>query len=191
MDGFISLHNRDGFKIDLRYAGSNNFVGRNLYGDFNEAYLHPEAFRKLEAALKMLRSLHPGYGMKIFDALRPRSIQRVLFDFVKGTPQEIYVANPDRGSVHNFGFAVDLTLVDESGQELDMGTPFDDFTLLAQPRHEEQFITEGKLTEEQVGNRRLLREVMEAAGFKGISHEWWHFNAQTLDFLKANHTIVE
>lgn len=188
---FKNLATLEGVRIDLRYAGPDNFVGRNIYGDWPLGYLHEEAFLKLQTAVELLRASEPSFEFLILDALRPRRFQRVLFDVVKGTPQEMYVANPDRGSVHNFGFAVDLTIVDGQGQELDMGTPFDDFTRRAQPQAEEELLQAGELTPHQIANRRLLRSVMEAAGFRGIPHEWWHFNARPLSELRDVYTIVE
>lgn len=188
---FRRLSDLEGLRIDLRYAGDNNFMGRNVYGDFNVAYLHEIAFAMLEKALAELRRENPGYRLLIFDALRPRRAQRILFDHVRGTPQEPYVADPDLGSLHNFGFAVDLTVLDASGRELDMGTPFDDFTELAQPRAEEKFLREGLLSPRQLENRLLLRRPMENAGFKVLPHEWWHFNAMPVADARANHSIVD
>src|SRR5262249_24836860 len=175
LSGFTKVQNISGIQVDLRYATDDNFLGRNLYGDFNIAYLHPEAFFKLKNAVQLLQTQKPSYNFLVFDALRPRKIERALFAAVEGTEQEIYLANPERGSVHNFGFAVDLTVVDERGCELDMGTGFDEFTLAAQPRYEEKMLAEGRLTSSHIQNRRLLRSSMEGAGFKGIPHEWWHY----------------
>lgn len=189
---FKNLQDLPGIKIDLRYATPDNFVGRNVYGDFRFAYLHAEAFEMLESVVQKLRVYDAESGLLILDALRPRRFQRVLFDVVKGTDQEMYVANPDRGSVHNFGFAIDLTIVDRNGTELDMGTAFDDFTKRAQPRHEDEMLASGELTDLQVKNRRLLRRLMEESGFRSIPHEWWHFNARPLSELKTeSYLIVE
>jgi D-alanyl-D-alanine dipeptidase len=178
-------------QIELRYATDNNFMGRNLYGDFNQAYLHEEAFGKLKKADQILRDTHPKLRLHVFDALRPRSIQRILFARVKGTLQEHYVADPDIGSVHNYGFAVDLTLATVDGHELDMGTGFDNFTDLAQPKYEAKLLKEGKLSEEQVDHRKILRHVMKQAGFTPISNEWWHFDGLPIEKLKASYKIVE
>lgn len=188
---FKSLRSLPGVRIDLRYATDNNFLGRKVYGDGDLDFLHEEAFEKLVKATSVLKRHHSDIGFLILDALRPRKFQRVLFDVVKGTDQEIYVADPDKGSVHNYGFAVDLTLVGANGQELDMGTPFDDFTLKAQPRHEEEFLRSGDLSLTQIENRKILRGAMLEAGFFGIPHEWWHFNARPLSELKNHYLIVE
>lgn len=178
-------------QIDLRYASNNNFVGKNLYGDFKKAFLHKEAFAKFKKADEYLVENHPGFKFLVLDALRPRSVQRILFAKVKDTSQESYVADPDKGSVHNFGFAIDLTLVDSQGHEVDMGTPFDDFTDLAQPHYEEKFLKENKLSAQQLRNRKILRSAMVTGGFRSIPNEWWHFNALGIEEAKKNHRIVE
>lgn len=178
-------------KIDLRYAVENNFVGVNLYGKFNRAFLHKEAAEKLKVAAETLGKLKPGYRLVIFDALRPRSVQNILWEKVKGTAQQPYVANPVFGSIHNYGFAVDISIVDEHGAELDMGTPFDDFSPLAQPQLESRYLAEGKLTESQLKNRHLLREVMQEAGFIQLPIEWWHYDALPKNEVKKHYKIVE
>jgi len=190
-EGFKDIAQIPGVKIELRYVLTNNFMKKNVYGDFKVAYLHDEAFEKLKKAATQLRKQKSGYGLLVFDALRPRSIQKVLFAHVKGTPEQGYVADPEKGSVHNFGFAVDLTVIDEKGRELDMGTPYDSFTKLAQPQLEDQFLKNGELTQQQHENRLLLRRVMEDAGFKVLAHEWWHFDARPLSELKQKYHIVD
>lgn len=188
---FVALGPADGVAVDLRYATANNFVGRNMYGEFRTAYLHRVAAAKLLAAAAGLKRLKPDYRLVIFDALRPRSVQQILWDHVKGTDGQNYVANPAGGSVHNYGFAVDLSILDGAGRELDMGTPFDDFTELAKPRLEARFLAEGRLTAAQVANRHLLRGVMEEAGFTQLPIEWWHFDAMRKAEIKARYRIVE
>lgn len=163
----------------------------NLYGDFQIPYLHKRAALQLQKAASELQKQKPGWSLLVFDALRPRSVQQRLWDHVKGTPQEPYVANPQSGSIHNYGFAVDLSLVDRSGQEVDMGTPFDDFRDLAQPRHEARFLKEGRLTAEQVQHRQLLRGVMEKAGFIQQPNEWWHYDALPKREVKKYYRLIE
>jgi L,D-peptidoglycan transpeptidase YkuD (ErfK/YbiS/YcfS/YnhG family) len=114
-----------------------------------------------------------------------------MWRLVKETEQEAYVADPKRGSIHNFGAAVDVSIVDSTGLPLDMGTPFDYFGELAQPKYQERFLKEGKLTEEHLQNRKLLRGVMHEAGFQGIPDEWWHYNAFSLEEVKKRYSIVE
>lgn len=188
---YVEIGAADGVAVDLRYATTNNFVGRNLYGEFDGAFLHKVAAAKFRDAVERLGLIEPEYRFVIFDALRPRSVQWILWKYVEGTDRQKYVANPKGGSIHNYGFALDLSILDETGAELDMGTPFDDFTRLAQPGYEEKFLAEGKLSGIQIGNRRLLRGVMEAAGFNSLRLEWWHFNALPRAEVKARYRIIE
>jgi zinc D-Ala-D-Ala dipeptidase len=187
---FVEL-NRPGFKIDLRYGSTNNFVGVNMYGPFNKAFLHKVAAEKLFAAHAKLVARHSRYSFIIYDALRPRSIQRVLWSHVEGTPGEKYIARPEPGSLHNFGFAVDLSILDEHGRELDMGAGYDDFRDIAQPQLEEKFLATGELTDKHISNRKILRSVMEESGFKQLAHEWWHFDALPKSEVKERFQIVE
>ncbi len=188
---YVELKPSGSLAIDLKYATTDNFVGQNMYGDFNRAYLHKLAAAKLLKAISSLAAINPKYRLVIYDALRPRSVQYVLWDKVKGTGKQKYVANPKGGSIHNYGFALDISILDESGKPLDMGTPFDDFTDLAQPQLEQQFLKSGKLTEQQIKNRLLLRKVMQDAGFIQLPVEWWHYDALPKAELKSRFRIVE
>lgn len=180
-----------GVYVDLRYASTDNFMGEDLYQELRTAFLHKTAAKKLEKAALLLQKRKPGWKLLVFDGLRPREIQQRLWDKVKGTDKQAYVADPQKGSVHNYGFAVDLSLQDEQGKEVDMGTPFDSFEPLAQPKLEERFLREGKLAPAQVDHRRLLRDVMEKTGFKQFTLEWWHFDALPKEAVKARYPIVE
>lgn len=188
---YVELKPSGNLAINLKYATTDNFTGQNLYGDFNKAYLHKVAAEKLLRAVQNLAAIHPKYKLVVYDALRPRSVQYVLWDKVKGTDKQKYVANPKGGSIHNYGFALDISILDESGTALDMGTPFDDFTELAQPQLEQQFLKAGKLTERQIQNRLLLRKVMQDAGFIQLPVEWWHYDALPKTELKSRYKIVE
>lgn len=188
---FRSLNELKTIKIDLKYATTDNFMNENVYGDFNEAFLHPIAFQKLCVAIEQLNKIKAHWKFLILDALRPRSIQRLLFAKVEGSAEEIYVAHPDRGSLHNFGMAVDLTLLDENDQEVDMGTGFDAFTPASQPKLEEHFLNEGILTPQHLENRNILRNSMTSAGFLPLPHEWWHFDADKGDTIRTHYKIFE
>jgi D-alanyl-D-alanine dipeptidase len=189
---FVELTRFPGVTIDLRYAGSNNFIGENIYlGKMEKAFLHRDAAEMFREVCENLQKKKPGWKVLVLDALRPRSVQTRMWNHVKGTSEEIYVANPERGSMHNFGLAIDLTLLDSDGREVDMGTPFDSFQELAQPRHEERFLASGALSSLQVENRVLLRTLMTDAGFSSIPHEWWHFNAIGFSEAKAKYSILE
>lgn len=187
---FVDLSHLHGASVDLRYASADNFMGVNLYGAFNRAFLRKTAAAQLYAACEALGRRHNGFKLAILDATRPRSVQHRLWAHVKGTSQECYVADPAIGSIHNFGFAVDVTIVDAREQELDMGTAFDAFTDLSQPALEQEHHRNGDLSDLHLENRKLLRGVMEAAGFIQHPLEWWHFDAVEQTVARA-HVIVE
>jgi len=192
--GLVRLQDVDSsLLVDLRYSTPNNFVGIDVYGPFDEAYLQPQPARMLARANELLQEKRPDHTLYIYDAVRPRSVQRILWDTLDMPVEQRnnYVANPDEGSIHNFGAAVDLTIAGADGRPLDMGTDFDYFGELAYPIHEERMVEEGRLTPEQVANRRLLREVMTEAGFTTINSEWWHFNAMSREEATAKYGIVE
>jgi D-alanyl-D-alanine dipeptidase len=173
---FRPLSGIRGIRIDLRYASPENFVGTDLYSPFDCAWLHREGAQRLEAAVRELERRDSSLQLVVLDALRPQRVQELLWKKLEGTGLEIYLAPPERGSIHSYGMAVDITLATRDGNELDMGTPFDDLTDLSHPVLEHQFLASGELTAAHVANRKLLREVMEAAGWQGISREWWHFD---------------
>jgi D-alanyl-D-alanine dipeptidase len=173
---FRHLSDIAGITFDLRYASADNFVGRDLYSPFDCAWLHRDAAAALERAVAWLAVERPGYGMLVLDALRPQRVQQQLWDALDGTSLRMYLADPARGSIHSFGMALDLTLLDEAGRELDMGTGFDDLSELSQPILEADFLAKGQLTVTQIANRQLLREAMAQAGFVGINSEWWHYD---------------
>jgi len=177
--------------VELKYSTTDNFLGMDTYGALEHCYLQPKAAHMLQQAETLLKRSHPDLTLLVYDGARPRSIQRKMWALVVGTPSQDYVANPDRGSVHNFGSAVDLTIADTVGIPLDMGTSFDFFGDLAQPRYEDRFLKAGQLTPEQVANRKLLRTVMENAGFEHISNEWWHFNAVPAKVARSSYHIIE
>jgi D-alanyl-D-alanine dipeptidase len=173
---FRHLSTIAGIAVDLRYATPNNFVGRDLYSPYDCAWLHRDAAAALERAVAWLKDRRPGCTPLVLDALRPQRVQQQLWDALAGTNLQMYLANPQRGSIHSFGMALDITILDEAGRELDMGTGFDDMTELSHPALEERFLAGGELTADQVANRRLLRDAMFQAGFVGINTEWWHFD---------------
>ena len=167
-------------RVDLKYASTDNFFGKNVYGSLTRCYMQPEVAEMLKIAYLELSKTHPELTFLVYDAVRPQSVQQILWDELDKPDRikPLYVADPQKGSLHNFGVAVDLTLASkENGEPLDMGTGYDFFGYLAYPDREEQMLAEGKLRPEQVANRQLLREVMKKAGFTGIGSEWWHFNA--------------
>ncbi|MDF2190052.1 M15 family metallopeptidase [Paraflavitalea sp. CAU 1676] len=150
---------------DLRYATTNNFMHRRMYNPPPRVtFLRAPAARALA---RVQAELGPqGYGLKIFDAYRPYSVTVAFWELVK---DERYVANPAKGSGHNRGLAVDLTIVDLStGKELDMGTGFDNFTDTAHQDFK-------ALPAQVLQHRETLTNVMRKHGFTAIETEWWHF----------------
>lgn len=188
---FKEIKNSNLFVIELKYATKDNFMRENAYGTFTRAFLHTIAYEKLIKAAETLQRTHPNYKLLIYDALRPRSAQRTLWKHVVGTPEQKYVADPDKGSIHNFGFAVDLTVIDEKGRPLDMGAGFDDFREISQPDQEQKYLASGDLSETQMKNRKLLRNSMVSAGYRTIAHEWWHFEALPREEVRKSYKIVE
>ncbi len=182
---FRHLSSIAGIEVDLRYASANNFVGRDLYSPYDCAWLHRDAAAALERVVAYLAQRAPGHTALVLDALRPQRVQQQLWDALAGTGLQMYLADPARGSIHSYGMALDITLLDPQGRELDMGTGFDDMTDLSHPALEEGFLAAGKLTEEQVANRRLLRDAMFQAGFLGIRTEWWHFDCGDRDLVRS------
>lgn len=178
--GLVNIQELDStIKVDLRYSSKNNFTGKDLYGDLNRCYLQKDVANKLVNAQAELHKRHPEYSLLVFDGARPVSIQQFMWDSVQLPPGERqkYLSNPANKSLHNYGAAVDLTIVDAAGEELDMGTPYDYFGGLAHPKKEAEYLASGELSAAQIANRELLREVMRAAGFSRIETEWWHFNS--------------
>jgi D-alanyl-D-alanine dipeptidase len=188
---FVKLQESAQVKILLKYASTDNFMKENLYGEFNTCYLHKEAFEKFQKAVELLKESKTGRKFILFDCLRPRSIQYKLWEKVKGNAKEPYVANPEKGSIHNFGFALDLSLLEEDGKELDMGTSFDDFSQLSEPDLEEEFYKKGKLSPSQFANRKFLRNILLQAGFEQRPNEWWHFDALSSKIVKKRYKMIE
>jgi len=197
-NGLVNVSDIDStIKVYLRYSTTNNFLGIDMYGDFDQAYLQPDVAEKLKNAQKYLKDTFPYYSLIIYDAIRPRSIQQMMWDSIKVSPKlrPKYLSNPKYGSLHNFGAAVDISIIDSLEKPLDMATDFDSFKELAYPVLEKQMLKKGLITQKQINNRKLLRYVMTKAGFFNIQTEWWHFNscyrkvARTKYKLIENHTI--
>lgn len=177
--------------VRLKYASAANFMKEAVYGEGRDCYLQKDAAQKLALAQAALTKRRPGFSLLLGDCLRPRDVQRRMWSLVVNTPMQNYVARPDPGSMHNHGAAVDISIADAQGEALDMGTAFDHFGPLAQPRFEARYLREGKLTAAQVANRELLREVMTEAGWRGIRNEWWHFEAFSIREIRKRFPIVE
>ena len=161
--------------FDIRYATTNNFMHKKLYPHISTTYTRLSAAKALQ---KIQRELNEqGLGLKIYDAYRPYSVTEKMWEPIK---DERYVADPKKGSGHNRGIAVDLTIINlKTNEELPMGTGYDNFSDSA---HQ----TFTGLPKEIQKNRDLLKNLMEKHGFKLLETEWWHFslpNAKDYEIL--------
>lgn len=165
IEGLVKLEDLDSsFVIDLRYASENNFTGKKVY-PVNVCVLRKETAEKLIKANEEFKK--QGYRIKIWDAYRPPYVQKIFWDMVKDSR---FVANPNKGgSKHNIGTAVDMTLVDSNGKELNMPTGFDDFSKKA-------YRDNANVSKEVRKNVDLLTNVMKKSGFIPLNTEWWHFD---------------
>jgi D-alanyl-D-alanine dipeptidase len=149
--------------LDIRYATENNFTDKKVYQN-GKCFLHKEAEDKLLKSIEIADKL--GYKIKIFDAFRPSEAQYKLWEH---TPDDNFLANPERGSPHSRGVAIDMNLVDKNNlEELDMGTGFDDFTKLS-------FHNSLEHKAEIISNRMKLLGIMSCAGWDFYQNEWWHY----------------
>ena len=164
---FVNLRDySQDFVYDMKYATSDNFLKAKVY-DCAECYLRLKTVTALIDANK--KFLKKGYRIKIFDCYRPLDIQKKMWAIVSN-PQ--YVANPAKGSIHNRGGAVDITLVNLQGAELKMGTSFDFFGKEAAHNYK-------NLSNKVKRNRNLLKSVMKSSGFNPFDSEWWHYNLKS------------
>ncbi len=154
-------------RLDIRYATTNNFTGQQLYNQARAFLVRPAA----DALGRAHRAAQDqGFGLTIYDAYRPWRVTKALWDATPPGPKRNYVANPKRGSKHNRGCAVDLTLHRlADGKRVDMPSGYDEFTLRAHRNFT-------GASAEALKHRDLLERVMEAEGFRGVSNEWWHFD---------------
>ncbi|MFH1725961.1 MAG: D-alanyl-D-alanine dipeptidase [Elusimicrobiota bacterium] len=153
-----------GILVDIRYATDDNFTGKALY-PAGRCLLRRSVAERLRSVRSDLAAV--GLGLKVWDCYRPLAIQRELWALV---PDPRYVADPEKGSRHNRGAAVDLTLVDAQGRELEMPTGYDDFT----PKAHRDY---AQGSPEALRNRTALERAMSKRGFIGLRTEWWHFDA--------------
>lgn len=176
MQNLIQINKENGFdlELELRYATTNNVTGKKIY-DQPYSLLHTEAAAALKKAIELAKI--QGLRFKLFDTFRPIAAQQFLFDKF---PNGGFVSNPQTGSIpHCRGVAVDLTLIDENGKELDMGTDFDNFTDLA--KHGSTAISK-----EAQKNRYILFGIMMSAGWDFYRQEWWHYQL----FNPRNYPVI-
>ena len=196
--GLVDIQTLDkDIAVELKYATTDNFVGKNMYGSLKRAYLEPQFAKKVVLAQKILRKRYPNYNLLIYDAARPISVQRTMRRMVEGTPLQDFVASGTRGGRHNYGVAVDLTITNEKGIALNMGTGFDALedasavkgtsdnddpttrTIDVYRTYVRNLQAQGILSKEAADNRILLLEVMHEAGLYPYRREWWHYELIT------------
>lgn len=163
------------FVYDMKYATTDNFLKAKVY-DCAECFLRLKTVKALIKANKEF--IRKGYRIQLFDCYRPLDIQKRMWQIVSN-PE--YVADPAKGSIHNRGGAVDITLVDSKGVALDMGTPFDFFGPEAGHHFE-------NLSAEVKQNRIFLKQIMQENGFVSFDSEWWHYNLQNASKDKLSNT---
>ncbi|RVU90395.1 D-alanyl-D-alanine dipeptidase [Flavobacterium columnare] len=153
------------FVLDIKYATDDNFLKKKVY-DCNACYLRYKTVKQLIKANKEFAQR--GYRIKLFDCYRPLSVQKKMWQIVSNPN---YVANPERGSIHNRGGAVDLTLIDKQGNDVNMGTAFDHFG-------KESSHTYTNLPQKVLENRKWLKEIMKKHHFDSLESEWWHYSLE-------------
>jgi D-alanyl-D-alanine dipeptidase len=179
--------------VELKYATIDNFMKKDVYGCLTHAYLQKETVAMLKKAQENLEKAHPGYHLLIYDAARPLSKQWELWNtLTEYTPakRRTYVADPKEHSIHNYGSAIDLTVADDKGKPLEMGTKYDYFGEMAYPKEEARLLKAGKLSQKAIDNRLILRNAMKSAGFMPIEYEWWHFNAFSRKVAKEKFSVI-
>ena len=182
-----------GVEVYMVYATPYNFMGRVLYQDLDEAYLTKEAMDMLKVANDYLRKRRMDLHLVVYDAARPRSIQEQMWAVVEGTDLEDFVANPHKrgGGPHNYGIAVDVTLVDCTGHPIPMGSEYDYFGDRSRVDMEQELFENGEITRRELLNRRLLREVMTHAGWIVEPSEWWHFNCMPTSEARGKLPVIK
>ena len=178
--------------VELKYSTTDNFTHRDMYGVLEKAYFVPEIAEMLVSVQRSLKTLHPGYRLIVYDAARPMSIQTYMFSLVAGTDQQKYVASPDNGGgYHNYGVAVDLSVLGDDGEPLDMGCPFDCFDAISNVGNEPYYVETGQMTPEAYANRKMLANLMLDAGFEQNPDEWWHFQKYTKAELMKRYKLLD
>jgi D-alanyl-D-alanine dipeptidase len=172
-NSMMALHVIKDIVLDLKYATASNFMKKQLYPSIKTTYLKRSAFQSLQAVQRELSMRK--IGLKIWDAYRPYQTTVDMWEPIK---DERFVANPAKGSGHNRGISVDLTLIDlNTGKELDMGTGFDDFSEKASHDY-------SRLSTQVLANRQLLNNVMKKHGFIALESEWWHY------YMPGDHALM-
>lgn len=188
-----TLEGAEDIIVMLKYSTTDNFVGKDMYGDLESAYFTPDFAKKVIKAQQILQKYNPDYTLLIYDAARPISVQRHMRSLVEGTELQDFVADGTKGGRHNYGVAVDLTITTHVGEPLDMGAGFDEFSeaaavkgtsdtndsanrnLTVYTKYVNGLVKRGLISVEAAENRLLLIKVMLEAGLYPYRREWWHY----------------
>ena len=209
--GMVNIKELDSkILVELKYSTEDNFVGRDMYGDLEDAYLEKEFASRVVRAQQILKRRNPNLTLLIYDAARPISTQRAMRKIVEGTELERFVADGKRGGRHNYGVAVDLTIASLDGTPLDMGAGFDDFTEVASVKgtpdtndpksrtieiyrsYAEGQVATGILSRSAADNRMLLIEVMYEAELYPYRREWWHYeDIMPMDSVRGKYKLLD
>jgi D-alanyl-D-alanine dipeptidase len=191
--GFVNIAEIDSaIWVHLVYSTEDNFFGTILYEDIRKAFLLHEVAKKLSEARRLLQAENPNLTLLVYDAARPISVQERMWEEAIKYGKCAYVANPKNGGgLHNYGAAVDLTLCNAAGVPLPMGSPYDHLGSESNIDREHELLREGKITQQEFDNRKLLRRVMTEAGFRTVPYEWWHFNLVSRTQAIATLQIIE
>ncbi|MDH6356814.1 M15 family metallopeptidase [Parabacteroides sp. PF5-9] len=191
--GYVDVLQKDPtIHLHMMYAYPDNIFGKAVYTGLTKIWLRPEAAEKLLKAQKLLKEKFPDHSIIVYDAARPMSVQQQMWNLVKGTSKTNYVSNPaNGGGLHNYGMAVDVSIVDKDGVALPMGSAIDHFGPEAHINKEEELLQSGQITSHEYDNRRFLRQIMRQAGFTTILYEWWHFNACSRAEAKRKYPVIE
>ena len=193
--GLVDIASIDpSIKVELKYGTTDNFMHRVMYSMSDRAFAEENLARDVSAAQQLLKTINPSLSIIVYDAARPISIQRMMFDSVKGTPSERYVANPYdkiRGGYHKYGLAVDIAIVDEQGKMLDFGTGYDSFSELAHPGNEAVLVNKGLISMQAYENRMLLYYITAKQGLLPYEFEWWHYQLVQRDEDKQRYRLLD
>lgn len=195
-EGLVDVKDIDpSIQVELMYATSHNFVGENMYGDLTRAYILPHFAEKLKRAQAQLKQeWGQDFSLLICDAARPLSVQRRMYNAVKGTPNRVYVASPNNGGGrHNYGAAIDVTIINtRTNRRVDMGSEVDYFGIRSHTDKERELLEKGLITAEAYANRAYLTQLLNAQGLRNIRKEWWHFEERiSIKEVRNRYRLIE
>ena len=191
--GLVDISAQDSsIRVQLVYATPDNFMGEAVLFRNHTCLASSGCRRETYRGSTAVEKENPDLTLVVYDAARPMSVQRKMWALVRGTDKVNYVSNPaNGGGLHNYGMAVDVTILDKTGAPLPMGTPFDFFGEEAHTNNEEALLDAGKIDRTAYDNRRLLRRIMRNAGFRIIPYEWWHFNACSRAEARQSYPVLD